>query len=61
MAAMWKTVPARTDLITSPEVYEKLLIKHNAYVDSVESVAVEGLHLFVLEKDIAVDDDNVTV
>eukprot|EP00957_Ditylum_brightwellii_P206303 15347752-Ditylum_brightwellii.AAC.2 len=47
-------VLSRMDLITSPAMYKQLLRIHNAYIQNVTAVAMEGLHPTVVEKDIAV-------
>eukprot|EP00957_Ditylum_brightwellii_P073755 5605351-Ditylum_brightwellii.AAC.1 len=69
MATAWKSAfklckvfnPARTDLITSPEVYQNLVRRHNAYIDLVTAAAVKGLHPYMLDKEIAIDDEKVFV
>eukprot|EP00957_Ditylum_brightwellii_P108160 8251633-Ditylum_brightwellii.AAC.1 len=54
-------LPARGWFVTTPAMYKTLLKQHNKYLLQTKTIAIEGLHNKVLEKDIAVDHETVTV
>ena len=45
----------------TPATYKTLLKQHNKYLLQTKAIAIEGLHNKVLEKDITVDQETVTV
>eukprot|EP00957_Ditylum_brightwellii_P061142 4639749-Ditylum_brightwellii.AAC.1 len=54
-------LPARGWLVTTAATYKVMLKQHNKYLIHTKAIAIEGLHIKVLKKEITVEQETVSV